>query len=427
MKKIISAFLALATVLTFAAGVLPASKTSPDIAVTAYAAESKTLETQMLPYHYSKLSETGKSVYLQLRKAALNHEKSFTYKKALDQELVSNLADIIFYEDALAFNVKGVSYVIYSGSNKTEFDLSYSFNQESADKMMKKMDAVAEKVISKFDEDTSTYSKILYIHDYIVNNTVYDDSLNSAHSAYGSMIVGKSVCEGYARAFGYICSKAGIKTVNVVGTATADDGHTENHMWNRVYLKKKWYDIDLTWDDPVMPYVENKSYKYFLPGSATFARSHKPCNTSLSYPTATDDTSMNYYTKKKLVADDNASAYSLLVSQIAKAAKKGHSSATIKLADSSSFSSFKYYLEKDDDSKLFDLLSDANKKTSVSIVTDRFYGYVADSNTLTVTVYFMMKNTTLSDYFVDTSSVSAENIQFFKAAGITNSKSKKAA
>lgn len=427
MKKLISAFLALATAFTFAAGI-PVSKAAPDIAVTAYAAEKQqSLEKKMLPYHYSKLSETGKSVYLQLRKAALNHEKSFTYKKALDQDLVSNLADIIFYEDSLAFNVKGVSYVIYSGQNKTEFDLSYSFNQESAEKMMKKMDAVADKVISKFDEDTSTYNKILYIHDYIVGHTVYDESLNSAHSAYGSMIAGKAVCEGYARAFGYICSKAGIKTVNVVGRATADDGHTENHMWNRVYLKKQWYDIDLTWDDPVMPYIENKSYKYFLPGSAAFARSHKPCNTSLSYPKATDDTSMNYYARKKLVAEDNSSAYSLLVSQIAKAAKSGHSSAVIKLSDSSSFSSFKNYLEKNNDSKLFDLLSDADKKTSVSIVTDRFYGYVADNKTLTVTVYFMMKNTTLSDYFVDTSSISAEEINFFKDAGVSTGKTKKAA
>ena len=426
MKKIISAFLALAMAFTFAAGI-PVSKAVPDIAVTAYAAESKSLEKQMLPYHYSKLSDTGKAVYLQLRKAALNHEKSFTYKKALDQDLVSLISDIIFYEDSLAFNVKGVSYVVYQGQNKTEFDLSYSFNQESADKTMKKMDAVAEKVISKFDEDTSTYNKILYIHDYIVGHTVYDESLNSAHSAYGSMIVGKSVCEGYARAFGYICSKAGIKTVNVVGRATADDGHTENHMWNRVYLKKQWYDIDLTWDDPVMPYVENKSYKYFLPGSATFANSHKPCNTSLTYPKATDDTSMNYYARKKLVAEDNSSAYSLLVSQIAKAAKSGHSVATIKLSDSTSFNSFKNYLEKNECEKLFSLLSDANKKTSVKIVTDRFYGYIDDRNSLTVTVYFMMKNTTLSDYYTDVSSVSSEEIQFFKDAGITNSKSKKAA
>lgn len=424
MKKLISALIAAVMTFTLAAG-LPVGTALPDIAVTAYAAETTALEKQMLPYHYSKLSETGKEVYIQLRKAALNHERSFTYNKSLDQNLVSNLADIIFYEDSIAFNVKGVSYIIYS--NKTEFDLKYTFNQESAEKMMKKMDAVAKKVTSKFDEDTSAYSKILYIHDYIVDHTVYDESLNSAHAAYGSMIVGKSVCEGYARAFGYICAKAGIKTVNVVGRATASDGHTENHMWNKVYLKKKWYDIDLTWDDPVMPYVENKSYKYFLPGSAEFAKSHKPCNTSLTYPESTSDTSMNYYARKGLVAEDSDEAYDMLVSQIAKAANKGKTTAAIKLSDSSVFRNFKNYLEKNNSSMLFEILADANEESDRRIVTDRYYGYAADQSTLTVKVYFMVKGTVLSDYYTDTSSLSANEIKFFKDAGITSSKSKKSA
>lgn len=423
MKKLISAFIAVAMAFTFAAG-LPVGGAVPDIAVTAYADETKALEKQMLPYHYSKLSDTGKAVYIQLRKAALAHEKTFTYNKSLDKDLVSNLADIIFYEDSLAFNVKGVSYAI--GPNKTKFELSYTFNQKSADKMMNKMDKVAQKVISKFDDDTSVYSKVLYIHDYIVDNTVYDDTFNFSHSAYGSMIEGKSVCEGYARAFGYICSKAGIKTVNVVGRATSGNGHTENHMWNKVYIKKKWYDIDLTWNDPVTPYVENKSYKYFLPGSAVFAKSHRPCNTSLTYPESTSDASLSYYAKKDLVAKDNDSAYSLLVSQIAKSANKGKTSAVIKLSDSSSFYSFKKYLENNNSRKIFELLADANQKTKRAVITDRYYGYSADPSACTVTIYFMMKNTTLSDYFTDVSSLSPSELKFFKDAGITESKSKAA-
>lgn len=423
MKKLISLILSLAIAVSFAAGISVSD--TLDIAITSYAEESTPLEEQMLPYHYSKLSDTGKSVYLELRKAAINHEKSLKVNKSLDQELVKNLVDTIFYEDALAFNVKGVSYKI--SSRRTEFDISYSFNQESAEKMMKKMDAVAAKIISKFTEKTSTYSKILYIHDYIIDNTVYDDSLNSAHSAYGAMISGKAVCEGYARAFGYICSKAGIKTVNVVGKVTDDKGRTENHMWNRVYYNKKWYDLDLTWDDPVMSYVENKSYRYFMTGSAMFANSHKPGETSLSYPAATKDTSMNYYAKKKLVADSNSSAYSMLVTQIAAAAKKGHSVATIKLSDKDSFNNFKKYLEKNDSQKIFDAVAAANKKTTVSIITDSVYGYTTDSKMRTVSIYFLMDDTTIYDYFNDISKVSSEEIEFFKEAGISTKKSSKAA
>lgn len=422
MKKIISAILSVAMAFTFAAAPT-VSNSFPDIAVTASAEETASIEKQMLPYHYSQLSDKQKKVYLSLRKAALNHDDSITVKASLEKEDIVELVDIIFYEDALAFNVKGVTYGI--SSNKMIFNIKYSFKQESAEKMMKKMDKVAEKVISKFDEDTSTYEKILYIHDYIINNTVYDESLNSAHSAYGAMVQGKAVCEGYARAFGYICSKAGIKTVNVVGKGTSPSGKTENHMWNKVYYNKKWYDIDLTWDDPVSIYVENSNYDYFMCGSKDFSKTHTPEGTSLTYPTSTKDTTKGYYVKKNLVAEDNSTGYKLLASQIIKNAKKGKTSATIQMSDSTSFEIFKTYLSNNDSKKIFSILEAANKKYE-AIYPDGVYGYVTDKDTLTVTIYFMLENSSLSDYYVDVSSATADDIAFFKEAGVNTSSNKAA-
>ena len=55
---------------------------------------------------------------------------------------------------------------------------------------------------------------------------------------------------------------------------------------------------------------------------------------------------MNYYARKGLVAEDSDEAYDMLVSQIAKAANKGKTTAAIKLSDSSVFRNFKNYLEK---------------------------------------------------------------------------------
>ncbi len=422
MKKIISAILSVAMAFTFAAA--PAvSDSFPDFAVTASAEESTSLEKQMLPYHYSQFSDKQKSAYISLRKAALNHDASVTVKGSLDKEDIVELVDTIFYEDALAFNVKGVTYGI--SNNKMIFKISYNFKQESAEKMMKKMDKVAEKVISKFDEDTSTYEKILYIHDYIVDNTVYDESLNSAHSAYGAMVQGKAVCEGYARAFGYICSKAGIKTVNVVGKGTSPDGKTENHMWNKVYYNKKWYDIDLTWDDPVSVYVENSNYRYFMCGSKAFSKTHTPEGSSLTYPTSTKDTTKSYYAKKKLVAEDNSGGYKLLTSQIIKNAKKGKTSATIQMSDSTSFEKFKTYLSNNDSEKIFDILEAANKKYE-AIYPYGVYGFVTNKDSLTVTIFFMIKDSSLSDYYVDVSSATADDIAFFKEAGVKTSSKKSA-
>lgn len=422
MKKIISAILSVAMAFTFTAAPT-VSSSFPDFAVTASAEETASLEKQMLPYHYSQLSDKQKSVYVSLRKAALSHEDSITVKSSLEKEDIVQLVDIIFYEDSLAFNVKGVTYTI--SGNKITFNIKYSFKQDSFEKMMKKMDKAAEKVISKFDEDTSTYTKILYIHDYILQNTVYDESLNSAHSAYGAMIQGKAVCEGYARAFGYICSKAGIKTVNVAGKGTSPSGQTENHMWNKVYYNKKWYDIDLTWDDPISIYTENSNYHYFMCGSKIFSKTHTPEGTSLTYPTSTKDTTKGYYVKKKLVAEDNSSGYKLLASQIIKNAKKGKTTASIQMSDSTSFEKFKAYLNNNNNEKVFDMLDAANEKYD-SIVTDGALGIIADKDSRTITLYFIIKDSTLNDYFADPSSAPADDVSYLKAFGVKAS-SKKAA
>lgn len=425
MKKFISAFLSVILAMTFVIGIpLDGMQAEAGIAMTSYADDTP-LEKQMLPYLYSKLSDSEKSVYLKLRKASLNHERTLTIKTSMDEETIERIIDVLFYEDPLSFNVNMFSYVIYS--KKVEFKISYIFNDESIQKMLKKMDAVANKVISKFDEKTSTYNKILYIHDFLIDRTEYDESLNSAHSAYGAMVQGKGVCESYARAFGYICQKAGIRTVNVVGTGS-NGGGTENHMWNRVYYNKKWYDIDLTWDDPVTPIVGYKSYRYFMPGSEAFSKTHKPGLTTLTYPAATKDTSMSYYSRKKLVASDNSSGYSLMVSQIAKAAKKGQYYAEIKFQSKKALASFENYIEANNYEKLFKICEAADKKTKAKIVMP--YNWDADEDSCTITVFFIVKNTSIYDYFTDLSQVSSQLIDMFDKAGVDTTKksgSKKAA
>ena len=31
---------------------------------------------------------------------------------------------------------------------------------------------------------------------------------------------------------------------------------SNNHIWNAVYIDGKWYNLDLTWDDPVITNIE---------------------------------------------------------------------------------------------------------------------------------------------------------------------------
>lgn len=124
------------------------------------------------------------------------------------------------------------------------------------------------------------YETVKAIHDYLVNNTQYDydNYLNgtipdSSYSARGVFENGMAVCQGYAYAFELLCDLAEIDCVLVTGTANGG-----GHAWNQVNVDGNWYNIDVTWDDPIYyfngvltPYLR---YDYFLISDSVMYQDH---------------------------------------------------------------------------------------------------------------------------------------------------------
>ena len=170
---------------------------------------------------------------------------------------------------------KKVTYEFFLNSKKDASAVkNYADNYQS----------VIEKKKNEIISNTSNYSniaKVLYIHNWIVDNTEYDVNMQSANNSniYGLMIDNKAVCEGYAKAFKYLLDELNIPCVIICGMATDDNGNVERHAWNAVYLEGNWYAIDTTWDDPVIigngKLTNNLKYKYFLNGSSQISKNHE--------------------------------------------------------------------------------------------------------------------------------------------------------
>lgn len=124
------------------------------------------------------------------------------------------------------------------------------YNENDIILIENKVNAIIEENISS---TTSTKDKITKIHDYIINNTKYDEEkihtvINDikeykykSNIAYGPLINGISICGGYTDAMSIILHKLGIMNFKI---------SNENHVWNAVNLDNKWLNVDLTWDDP---------------------------------------------------------------------------------------------------------------------------------------------------------------------------------
>lgn len=151
--------------------------------------------------------------------------------------------------------------------------------EEDVDNAIIKIEQIKQDVNNKLKG--TDYKNILFIHDFLINSIEYDTTYNKAgnHTIYGALIMKQCVCEGYAKAFKYLANSAGIECELLTGIATNSEGESENHLWNCVKLNDIWYQIDLTWDDPIVIGGDGKptnemKYKFFLKGTDTFGKDH---------------------------------------------------------------------------------------------------------------------------------------------------------
>ena len=127
-------------------------------------------------------------------------------------------------------------------------------------------DALVAKVPQVPVDTTNRYLFVKSLHDYLANTVYYpdldtSDYVMSAHDAYGALVEGRAVCQGYSDAFKLICDYYKIPCVCISGTA---DG--VGHMWNAVQMDDGyWYLLDATWDDQ----TSRIYYDFFLVGLNT--------------------------------------------------------------------------------------------------------------------------------------------------------------
>lgn len=121
-------------------------------------------------------------------------------------------------------------------------------------------DKVSLIIKENINENMSTNEKIKALHDYLINNTIYENSGKiEDRTAVGALINGKAICGGYTHTMAILLSKLNIPNhrITVIG----------NHTWNTVYVNGTWLHIDATWDDPVDASGNGKQYlryDYFL-------------------------------------------------------------------------------------------------------------------------------------------------------------------
>ena len=364
------------------------------------------------PYYYSQMSEDAKKAYNELKAAVLECTGKVKVKASISQEDFDMIAELLILHDPMTFNVADIEANDVT-RNSAVFSIKYTYSKETYDKMAAAYEKKVNEILAKLTDDMNRYQKIRIIHDEIIKNTVYDLESSANDTIYGTLVKKKGKCDGYAKTFSYICAKAGIRTVTVIGSA-ARDGSTEMHMWNKVYYNNKWYNVDTTWDDPVSNLKKNYNYDYFMISDAEISRSHVEDNFSFKVPKADDD-SISYYKVNKKCADDLESAKSLIKSGITAAAKNRVPYYEFKCSSKAVFDETVKYAN--DTKKISELLKSVKKDTGSKLVTSVYsYGFNDEQYTIRFLIFY--ENTTIGSYFTETDSIDSELIKKLAGFGI---------
>ncbi len=129
--------------------------------------------------------------------------------------------------------------------------------EEIADfkEILLQIDKATEEILLYISPDMTDFEKVMTVHDYMVNNYVYD--INDADQTMLIVLDKVGVCAAYAEAFQHMMNVLGID-------ATLVTSEEMGHMWNMVKIDNRWYHIDVTWDDPVPDQVARVNHKYAL-------------------------------------------------------------------------------------------------------------------------------------------------------------------
>ena len=304
---------------------------------------------------YAKLNAKQKKLYSVMLTAVRNMElkavditdyvskDGFSDAVVVHRAIICDNPDIFWMPKKISFlSVKGKDNKYFAFKRQTGKDDGKGFFEVTPIQkqiMQKKFDAKVNSIVSAASALSDPFRKELYLHDYLCEHVTYDnDSTGEAQNfnpnaitAYGAIVEGKAICEGYSKAMQLLCLKCGIPCNLVFG-----EHNGVSHMWNIINPGQGLYYLDTTFDDASS---KNVLHIYFNLTKADLQKDHifdesysrsKTYDGTQSFNFFSNDcksTFSNYYERNGAYIEEDCL---LAINALSVAEKEGKNSAELK-------------------------------------------------------------------------------------------------
>lgn len=231
-----------------------AGREETEAASAVSAASSGVLSSSGLPsdstsssYALSQLSQEDRLLYEELFSAITGFEEkavlSVQDADRIERVFTCVLADHpeIFYVDGYTLTTRTLGEEIL----EVDFQAEYTLSRQETEERTTLVKKAADDILSALTDGMDDYEKLKLLYDRIVTGTEYDRNAPENQTICSVFLYGRSVCQGYAKAFQYLCQRAGIPAVLVTGTVEGG----EAHAWTAVRCSGSWYYADPAWGD----------------------------------------------------------------------------------------------------------------------------------------------------------------------------------
>ena len=276
-------------------------------------------------WQYNTLSETEKEYYGQLYTAVTDTKEvnaTVTYtedgtqqkelmgvrvtfpRAAMTQAEITRIFEAFYRDNPQFFYLDRVYRMEgrHTPTGQESYDtilLQYTMDAKKRQAATRTFESAIDSLLQDIPESEDDYVVEKYIHDRLAALCVYDEKAAAtdaenypdSYTAYGALVEGKAVCEGYAKAFQLLLHQVSIPATVVLGTSLRN---TEGHMWNLVTINGENYFVDPTWND----IQDRTQYTFFNLTTEMMAPTHTIDGGQKAVATCTA-TADNYFVRNK--------------------------------------------------------------------------------------------------------------------------------
>ena len=291
-------------------------------------------------YFAEQLSEDEKTVCRQIYKGITDREEKILIKKdVIDSDDICQLI-VMCVTGAPEIDYIDTNYSVQVDANGCASAVYMTYTRTEEDTQMRRQltEQAIDRICAEITPEWTDFERYKLVHDAVVEHCVYYESDSDCYTAYGCLVGGNAVCEGYSKALMLLCDRVDIPCLPVIGQGMNEDGTSQGHIWNKIMLDGQWYNTDVTWDDPVFESAENYlRYDYFTVTDDEMDRNHtEDENIFISEPECTE-TAYDYYRYYGYFTEDVSGAEAAFERAVHDAMANGDEYARIKCADLNCF------------------------------------------------------------------------------------------